>query len=126
MGSVAMLNLGIMYANGRGVAKDDNAAVRWYRRAAEAGEPTAMYNMGRRYAAGEGVAQDNVEAVKWLHKAADAGNVQSMGALGGMYAEGMGVENVRRRLDGSQPRQVLETLLRWIRWHGCMKREDWV
>ena len=33
--AVAQNNLGLMYANGRGVPEDDAEAVRWYRLAAE-------------------------------------------------------------------------------------------
>ena len=31
----AQVNLGVCYANGQGVAKDDVEAVKWYRKAAE-------------------------------------------------------------------------------------------
>ena len=33
----AQYNLGVMYANGEGVAKDDEESVKWYRKAAEQG-----------------------------------------------------------------------------------------
>ena len=33
----AQYNLGVMYANGRGVTQDDTEAVRWYRLAADPG-----------------------------------------------------------------------------------------
>ena len=37
----AQFNLGIMYANGRGVVEDDAEAVRWYRLAADQGHRLA-------------------------------------------------------------------------------------
>ena len=49
----AQLILGLMYANGRGVLKDDAEAVRWYRLAADQGNATAQFNLGFKYANGE-------------------------------------------------------------------------
>ncbi len=57
------------YAEGLGLAKDDVAAVKWFRRAADQGMAYAQLNLGLMYAAGRGVPQDNVEAVKWLELA---------------------------------------------------------
>ena len=37
----AQYNLGVMYANGEGVAKNDEQAVKWYRKAAEQGDEDA-------------------------------------------------------------------------------------
>ena len=51
----AQYNLGVMYAFGEGVAKDQVEAVKWYRKAAEQGDADAQYNLGVRYAKGEGV-----------------------------------------------------------------------
>ena len=58
----AQSNLGVMYANGEGVLKDDAEAVRWYRLAAEQGHAGAQYNLGLMYAKGEGVLKDSVLA----------------------------------------------------------------
>jgi TPR repeat protein len=87
----AMNNLGLMYANGRGVARDDVEAVRWYRKAVEAGNTVAMGNVGFMYANGRGVAKDDVEAVRWYRKAVEAGNALAMNNLGFMYRQGRGV-----------------------------------
>ncbi len=62
-----------MYSKGRGVAKDEAEAVKWYRKAAEQGLATAQFNLGLKYERGEGVAKDHGKADKWLHKAADQG-----------------------------------------------------
>jgi len=66
-------------------------AVKWYRKAAEAGEGDAMNNLGAMYANGKGVREDDVEAIRWFREAAKAGNSEAMKNLGGMYAEGQGV-----------------------------------
>ena len=65
----AMLNLGVMYENGRGVPKDEAEAVRWYRKSADAGDTKAMLNLGRAYENGQGVPKDAAEAILWFHKA---------------------------------------------------------
>ena len=44
--AAAQRNLGLMYANGRGVPEDDAEAVRWYRLAAEQGLASAQYSLG--------------------------------------------------------------------------------
>ena len=62
------------YATGQGVAKDDAEAARWYRMAAEQGNPDAQFNLGLSYAKGQGVAKDNAEAVHWYRLAAEQGN----------------------------------------------------
>src|SRR6266700_2744667 len=41
----AQNNLGLMYAEGRGIAKDDTEAVRWYRQAAAQGNAYAYANL---------------------------------------------------------------------------------
>lgn len=42
----AQYSLGLMYRNGRGVPKDDQQAVFWYRKAADQGNADAQYNLG--------------------------------------------------------------------------------
>jgi len=66
----AQSNLGVMYANGKGVAQDDQEAVKWYRKAAEQGYARAQFNLGHMYDQGMGVTQDYIEAHKWVNLAA--------------------------------------------------------
>ncbi len=66
----AQNNLGVMYAEGRGVPQDYAEAVRWYRLAAEQGNAGAQNNLGIMYDTGEGVTQDNVQAHMWYNLAA--------------------------------------------------------
>ena len=44
-----------MYANGRGVPKDDAKAVEWYQKAAVQGNAAAQSKLGFMYEAGRGV-----------------------------------------------------------------------
>ncbi len=90
---LAQHNLGLMYANGKGVPQDYAEAVKWYRRAAEQGDAYAQNNLGLMYANGKGVPQDYAEAVKWYRRAAKwyQGNATAQHNLGLMYANGKGV-----------------------------------
>ena len=87
----AQNNLGVVYANGRGVPQDYTEAVKWSRLAADQGHAHAQFNLGVAYKKGEGVAQDYVEAVKWYRLAAAQGLAVAQFNLGVMYANGRGV-----------------------------------
>ena len=87
----AQVNLGIMYAYGRGVPQDDAEAVEWFRRAADQGDAFAQHNLGVFYQAGRGVLLDGTDAVRWFRKAADQGLADAQYDLGHAYAEGRGV-----------------------------------
>ena len=87
----AQTNLGVMYANGRGVRKDQREAVRWYRKAAEQGHARAQTNLGFMYEKGRGVGKDNREAVRWYRKAAEQGHASAQSNLGLAYEYGRGV-----------------------------------
>ena len=66
--ALAQTNLGVMYAQGRGVPQDYAQAMQWYRKAADQGIAHAQYNLGVMYAQGQGVAQDYAQAVQWYRK----------------------------------------------------------
>jgi len=84
-------NLGVMYANGLGVARNEAEAVKWYRKAAERGDADAQNNLGAMYAEGRGVAQSYAEAVKWYGKSAQQGNAIGQNNLGIQFSRGQGV-----------------------------------
>ena len=73
----AQYNLGVMYATGRGVPKDDAKAVKWYRLAAEQGYARAQYNLGVMYATGRGVLKDRILAHIWFNIAGANGHAQA-------------------------------------------------
>ena len=76
---------------GRGVARDDAEAFRWYLKAADQNHPAAQYNLGVIYDSGIGVPQDYTQAVHWYRKAAEQGDAGAQFNLGVMYASGAGV-----------------------------------
>ena len=82
----AQSSLGTMFAEGRGVPRDDKEAVKWYRKAAVQGNAVAQNNLGVMYREAQDVIQDYKEAVMWIHKAAVQGNVTAQSSLGFMLA----------------------------------------
>jgi TPR repeat protein len=87
----AQYNLGVIYANGRGVARNDVEAVKWYSKAAEKGNAQAQYALGLMYGHGRGVPKDYTKAANLWHPLAEAGDHNAQYALGIMYGNGNGV-----------------------------------
>ena len=83
--------LGLMYQNGRGVAKDEAEAASWYPKAAEQGDARGQFNLGKMYGLGRGVPKDETQAVAWLRKAADQQYPEAQVGLGLRYQMGLGV-----------------------------------
>jgi TPR repeat protein len=59
----AQSNLGIAYAFGKGVLKDDKQAVYWYQKAADQGQAQTQFNLGVKYAFGKGVLKDDKQFI---------------------------------------------------------------
>ncbi|RPH74496.1 sel1 repeat family protein, partial [bacterium] len=89
--AVAQYNLGLLYANGQGVPKDDAQARQWYEKAAVQGHAAAQVNLGSLYDYGRGVPQDFKMAVKWYRRSANQGNDLAQRRLGLLYERGDGV-----------------------------------
>ncbi|MGO8916182.1 MAG: tetratricopeptide repeat protein, partial [Stellaceae bacterium] len=77
----AQFDMGAMYDNGRGVAKDVASAVMWYRRAAEQGDGRAAYALGLIYQEGGAVPTDRREALKWFLTAERDGIAAAKGKI---------------------------------------------
>ncbi len=88
----AMLNLGVMYDRGQGIAENDGEAVKWYQAAAGAGIAEAQYYLGQKYRSGQGVGQNIGEAAQWYRRAADKGHIQAQRMLSLLYLNGSGVD----------------------------------
>ena len=87
----AQYNLGVIYANGRGVPRNDKEAVKWYRLAAGNGNVEAQYALGLMYGHGRGVPQDFTKAVRLWKPIAEKGDLRAQYVLGIMYGKGDGV-----------------------------------
>jgi TPR repeat protein len=66
----AQFNLGLCYAKGIGVLKDEVEGVKWLRKSAEQGKPIAQFLLGVAYELGKGVLKDEVESYAWINLSA--------------------------------------------------------
>lgn len=89
--SAAQFKLGLLFYNGRGMARDYSQALDWFKKAAQQGHPLAQFNAGYMYEKGEGTPQDYVEAAKCYRESAERGNQLAQYNLGYMYEKGQGV-----------------------------------
>ena len=85
--SAAMVELGVMYGTGAGVAKDQAKAGELFERAAKAGNPRGVINLE---ALNGGASSNPAEARSMLAKAAEANSAEAQFQLGVMYAQGTG------------------------------------
>lgn len=74
---VAQFNLGAMYYNGQGTARDYQEALKWYRMAADKGLKEAQFSLGDMYEHGTGVERDLGQALEWYSKAAEKGHARA-------------------------------------------------
>ncbi|MDH3595615.1 MAG: SPOR domain-containing protein [Rhodospirillales bacterium] len=88
----AQNNLGLMYAQGRGVPSDLTRAIEIWRAAAQQNYPWAQYNLGLAFFRGQGVAVDQGEAAIWFRQAADGGLAEAQFIMGQLRREGLGLE----------------------------------
>ncbi len=114
----AQYNLGLMYAEGKGVREGKNKELKWYNPAeysakinkynlaknnvfqalqdlkndAEKNVVEAQFILATMYANGRGVKQDVKAAVEWYRKAAEQGYARAQCNLGTMYAKGHSVK----------------------------------
>ncbi len=86
----AQHDLGLLYVQGNGVAKDPKKGAGLLEQSAKAGLPKAQYHVGVLYEKGLGVARNLEAAFMWYQRAADQGHVRAQHNLGTFYAEGKG------------------------------------
>ena len=89
--------IGIMHAEGKGVARDPAAAIRWFTRAAQKGYAEAEFRLGVIYEFGHGVPEDKSRARHWYRLAADHAHVEAQIRLSTFHEFGIGtaVNHVR-------------------------------
>jgi hypothetical protein len=71
-------SLGFMYYSGKGVRRDDQRALFWFRHAADSGQPTAQFFLGMQYFYGLGVPRDLAQAYSWCDIALTNGYSESL------------------------------------------------
>jgi TPR repeat protein len=87
--TAAMIEFGVLYANGAGVAKDPAAARTLFERAAKAGNPRGMTNLATLAGRG-GTPLDPAKQRALLEQAAQENSAEAEFQLGLMYANGVG------------------------------------
>ncbi|MEZ5691756.1 MAG: tetratricopeptide repeat protein [Rickettsiales bacterium] len=83
----AQTAIGAMYATGREVDKNTNEAIKWFLKAAQAGDPKAKQLLGLTYYSNK----DYTNALKWLNITAKEGDIKSQEMLGMLYNGNMGI-----------------------------------
>ncbi len=87
----AAMHLALLYAQGKGVEKNERKAYLYMEQAAQSGNVNAQYNMGRCLEEGIGVKPDYSKAFDWYKKAAAQGDFRSMCCMGGYFLSGKAV-----------------------------------
>ncbi len=89
--SSAMVELGVLYGTGKGLARDETQARKLFERAAESGNPRGVSNLAALGGAGAADSSDPVRARELLGKAAES-NAEAQFQLGLMLSNGDGGE----------------------------------
>ena len=84
----AQNNIGACFAEGLGVERDGELAVKWLTIAAENRDPVGQRNLAAAYFKGEGVTQDYARAAQLYRAAADQGDAPAQDMLSWMLLEG--------------------------------------
>jgi len=77
--------IGLMYATGNGIVRDDIKAVGWFRKAANLGDADAQTNLGYMYANGLGITINKKKALKWYLRAAEQDHEGAKANLAAFY-----------------------------------------
>jgi localization factor PodJL len=88
--ATAAYELGVRFAEGKGVATNYDEAAKWYDRAAQAGVVPAIFRLGTLYEKGLGVKKDADIARRYYTQAAERGNAKAMHNLAVLDADGGG------------------------------------
>jgi localization factor PodJL len=86
----AAYEIGVRYAEGKGVAPNLDEAAKWYDRAAQAGVVPAIFRLGTLYEKGLSVQKDVDIARRYYMQAAERGNAKAMHNLAVLDADGGG------------------------------------
>jgi len=86
--ATAQFELGMRYAEGRGLAQDQQQAISWLTKAAQQNLAPAQFRLGSVYERGVGTAKDLKRARDFYTRAASQGHARAMHNLGVLFAEG--------------------------------------
>jgi localization factor PodJL len=86
----AAYEIGVRYAEGKGVTSNFDEAAKWYDRAAQAGVVPAIFRLGTLYEKGLSVKKDVDTARRYYMQAAERGNAKAMHNMAVLDADGDG------------------------------------
>lgn len=72
-----MNDVGMMFANGNGVKRDDKKALEWYLKAEKKGCPYAKFNLAERYRTGKGMPKNLTKARALYKESAQLGSQEA-------------------------------------------------
>lgn len=87
--ATAAYEIGVRFAEGRGVPANAEEAARWYERASSKGIALAQFRYASMLEKGHGVKKDLAQARRFYLAAATQGNAKAMHNLAVLYAEGI-------------------------------------
>jgi localization factor PodJL len=88
--ATAAYEIGVRYAEGKGVPQNLDEAAKWFDRAGQAGIIPATFRLGTFYEKGLGVKKDTDLARRYYTRAAERGNAKAMHNLAVLDADGGG------------------------------------
>jgi TPR repeat protein len=93
----AELQMGLRYADGNGVIKNEKEAAKWFEKAARSNLAEAQYRYGLALLEGRGVVQDYKSAFNWIQRPALHGHAEAQLKLGELYRYGTGTPTDKAR-----------------------------
>lgn len=87
---ISAYNLGVMYAEGQGVPRNDKMAVQYFERAAKSNFAKAQHNLGKMYWHGTGVSKDPDKARTLFLAAMKEGDLDATATIAEMHRMGAG------------------------------------
>ena len=88
----SQIDLGLAYAKGKGVTRDDTIARHWFELAAVQGAAQAQFLLGSMIERGRGGPRSYADALQWYRRAAEQNYPPAEAAVGRFYGRGLGVE----------------------------------
>ena len=89
--TIGCFNMGILYMKGiRGATKDEDKALKFFRKACNGGDIDGCLNAGKYFEDGKEVKQDYLKAVEFYSKACDGREPYACMILGHIYRDGNG------------------------------------
>jgi TPR repeat protein len=95
------------YMDGRGVDRDMEQALRWFRTSAENGHAKAAFILGFLYLEGLRIERDDAQALRWIRMAAEAGHPDALKTLE-EFERSQGEPSLREALETATGQEFLD------------------